>query len=59
MKEEYFPSLVIMLGCVIVLGAGFIPDKEKATAAINVGTNLVTMGGTAYQVRMRYRREDD
>jgi hypothetical protein len=59
MREEYFPSLVIVLGCVIVLGAGFIPDKERSAAATNVGTNLVTMGGTAYQVRMRYRREDD
>ena len=59
MKEEHFPPLVIFLGCLVVLGAGFIPDKERAAAATTVGTNLVTMGGTAYQVRIRYRKEGD
>lgn len=59
MKEEYFPSLVIVLGCLVVMGAGFLADKERSAAVTNVGTNLVTMGGTAYQVRMRYRREGD
>jgi hypothetical protein len=59
MKEEHFPFVVIFLGCVVVVAGGFIPDKERSAAATTVGTNLVTMGGTAYQVRIRYRKEED
>jgi hypothetical protein len=60
-KEEHFPFLVIVLGCFVVIAGGFIPDESRSQSAITVGTNLVTMGGTAYQVRIRYgqRREDD
>jgi len=60
-KEEHFPFVVILLGCLVVLGGGFVPNEERANAAVTVGTNLVTMGGTAYQVRIRYgqRKEDD
>lgn len=61
MKEEHFPFTAIVLGCMVVIAGGFIPDESRSQAAIAVGTNLVTMGGTAYQVRIRYgqRKEDE
>ena len=57
--DDLFPYFCLVLGGVVLTLTAFTPPGEARTAAITAGSNLVTMGGTAYGTKLRILGRED
>jgi hypothetical protein len=57
--DDVFPLAALGCGALITCLAVFAPEGNGRTAAIALGTNSITMAGTAYGLRAKYRHYED
>ncbi|MBE9193891.1 hypothetical protein IQ218_00990 [Synechocystis salina LEGE 06099] len=57
--DDLFPLVTLGAGFLLGAIAIFISEKQSRAEAIAMATNFITMAGTAYGLRAKYRHYDD
>ena len=57
--DDFFPYFCLVFGGITLAIGAWAPPGDGKTAAITAGSNLVTMGGTAYGTKLRFMGRED